>query len=61
MPFTCHLVDQMMVMLLDSGDREVVYVACGVLINLMTDEKRRPLLKKESGIGKLVSFLFGSH
>lgn len=50
-----------MVMLLDSGDREVVYVACGVLINLMTDEKRRPLLKKESGIGKLVSFLFGSH
>ncbi|XP_071819134.1 armadillo repeat-containing protein 2-like isoform X2 [Apostichopus japonicus] len=54
---TSKKVDQMMVMLLDSGDREVVYVACGVLINLMTDEKRRPLLKKESGIGKLIEVL----
>ncbi|PIK50968.1 putative armadillo repeat-containing protein 2 [Apostichopus japonicus] len=54
---TIARLDQMMVMLLDSGDREVVYVACGVLINLMTDEKRRPLLKKESGIGKLIEVL----
>ena len=42
----------MMVALLDSGNREVVYTSCGVLINLMNDPEKRPLLKKEGGITK---------
>ena len=45
-------VDEMMMTLLDAGSREVVYTACGVLINLMADEHRRPLLKEENGIQK---------
>ncbi len=43
-------VDEMMVALLDSGKREVVFAACGVLINLMADEEKRPMLKKNNGI-----------
>ncbi|XP_071492029.1 LOW QUALITY PROTEIN: armadillo repeat-containing protein 2-like [Diadema antillarum] len=54
---TAKKVDEMMVMLLDSGNREVVYTACGVLINLMADEIRRPTLKKEGGISKLIDVL----
>ncbi|XP_006815976.1 armadillo repeat-containing protein 2-like [Saccoglossus kowalevskii] len=50
-------VDEMMVTLLDAGNREVVYIACGVLINLMIDEKRRPKLKDERGIKKLIDVL----
>lgn len=45
-------VDAMMVTLLDSGSRELVYIACGVLINFMQDVEKRPLLKKEGGIKK---------
>ena len=41
-----------MVTLLDSGNREVVYVACGVLINFMADEEKRPMLKREDGVAK---------
>ncbi|XP_033112624.1 armadillo repeat-containing protein 2-like [Anneissia japonica] len=57
------LVDELMVTLLDSGNREIVYTACGVLINLMTDSVRRPILKSEGGIRKLidVSHDFGRH
>lgn len=47
-------VDVMLVTLLDSGDKEVVYIACGVLINFMVDEEKRNLLKKEKGITKYV-------
>jgi len=47
----------MMVALLDSGQREVVFTACGVLINLMADEEKRPALKKFDGIAKLVEVL----
>ncbi|XP_077976890.1 armadillo repeat-containing protein 2-like [Glandiceps talaboti] len=50
-------VDEMMITLLDAGNREVVYIACGVLINLMTDEKQRPKLKEEGGIKKLIDVL----
>ncbi len=42
----------MMVTLLDAGNMEIVYTACGVLINMMADEHRRPVLKKEGGIKK---------
>ncbi|XP_071954692.1 armadillo repeat-containing protein 2-like [Antedon mediterranea] len=50
-------VDEMMVTLLDSGNREIVYTACGVLINLMVDKSRRPMLKSEGGIRKLIDVL----
>ncbi|XP_078699487.1 armadillo repeat-containing protein 2-like [Branchiostoma floridae x Branchiostoma belcheri] len=50
-------VDAIMVTLLDSGSREVVFTSCGVLINLMVDDKRRPTLKEEGGVKKLVDVL----
>ncbi|XP_033741539.1 armadillo repeat-containing protein 2-like isoform X2 [Pecten maximus] len=52
-----HKVDQMMVTMLDSGNREVVYISCGVLINFMVDEEKRPALKKEGGVKKLIEVL----
>lgn len=42
----------MLVTMLDSGNREVVYISCGVLINFMVDEENRPMLKQEQGIRK---------
>ena len=45
-------VDQLLITLLDSGDKEVVYIACGVLINFMVDEENRAILKSEGGITK---------
>lgn len=54
---TVKQVDKMMVALLDSGNREIVYTSCGVLINLMADENRRPTLKQEGGINKLTDVL----
>lgn len=45
-------VDVLLITLLDSGDKEVVYIACGVLINFMVDEEKRSVLKKEKGITK---------
>ena len=52
----CHcvhtLVDEMMVALLDSGQREVVYCACGVLVNLMADPTHRDVLTANAGIRK---------
>jgi hypothetical protein len=50
--FLFTLVDKVLITLLDSGDKEVVYIACGVLINFMVDEEKRHVLKKESGITK---------
>ena len=49
-----YIVDEMMVALLDSGQREVVYCACGVLVNLMADPTHRDILITNSGIRKLV-------
>ena len=43
-----------MVVLLDSGDREVVFTAVGVLINLMADDEKRLTLKTHGGVRKLV-------
>jgi len=45
-------VDEIMIALLDAGERETVYTACGVLINLMIDEQIKPKLKEEEGIKK---------
>lgn len=49
--FAC-LVDEIMIALLDAGERETVFTACGVLINLMIDEQIKPKLKEEDGIKK---------
>lgn len=56
-------VDEIMIALLDAGERETVFTACGVLINLMIDENIKPKLKEEDGIKKLVDVLrdFGKH
>ncbi|XP_063954083.1 armadillo repeat-containing protein 2-like [Lytechinus pictus] len=54
---TAKKVDEMMVTLLDSGNREFVYTSCGVLINLMADQERRPMLKREGGVSKLIDVL----
>jgi len=45
-------VDEFMVSLLDSGDREVVFSAVGVLINLMADDEKRETLKVHGGVKK---------
>ncbi|XP_028412719.1 armadillo repeat-containing protein 2-like [Dendronephthya gigantea] len=52
-----HKVDEMMISLLDSGSHEIVYTACGVLINLMVDPEKRSVLKEEGGIKKLIDVL----
>ncbi|XP_041354443.1 armadillo repeat-containing protein 2-like [Gigantopelta aegis] len=54
---TKNKIDEMMISLLDCGCREVVYNACGVLVNFMSDESKRPLLKKEGGVKKLIDVL----
>jgi len=41
-----------MITLLDSGQEEVVYSACGVLINLSSNPDNRPTLLREQTISK---------
>ncbi|XP_067951316.1 armadillo repeat-containing protein 2-like [Watersipora subatra] len=48
---------EIMVTLLDSGDQDLVYFCCGVLVNCMLDEDKRPVLKREGGISKLADVL----
>ncbi len=45
-------VDEFMVTMLDSENREIVFTACGVLINLMADDDKRKTLKRLGGIRK---------
>ena len=45
-------VDEVMVELLVANDKEVVFTACGVLINLMSDEERRGVFRKHGGVSK---------
>ena len=45
-------VDEVMVELLVANDKEVVFTACGVLINLMSDEERRGVFRKHGGVTK---------
>lgn len=50
-------VDLMAIALLDSGNHELVYIVIGVLINLMADDDKREILKKEDGVMKLIEVL----
>nr|CAB3222986.1 armadillo repeat-containing protein 2-like [Phallusia mammillata] len=52
-----HKVDLMMTALLDSGDRQVVYNACGVLINISADPHKRVDLLNENAVSKLTDVL----
>lgn len=48
---------EMMVHMLDESNRDVVFLAAGVLVNLMADEENRPILFQEGGITKFVKVL----
>ena len=45
-------VGDVLVALLDSEDRELVYSACGVLLNVMIAPELRPLLANTNGVRK---------
>ena len=45
---------QMLITLLESSEREVVFCACGALINLMVDSQNREILSAEKGAQKYV-------
>jgi hypothetical protein len=45
-------VDEIMVTLLDSGQREMVYSACGVLINILADSAHHQKVAACGGIQK---------
>ena len=45
-------VDEVMVDLLVATDKEVVFSACGVLINLMKDSQRQVAFRKLGGVGR---------
>ena len=47
-------VDEAMIAMLDSGNHELVFAACGVLMNLMVDDEKRPMLLRHGGISKYV-------
>jgi len=45
-------VDEAMIAMLDSGSHEVVFATCGVLMNLMVDDEKRPKLLHQGGVSK---------
>lgn len=45
------VVGEKLVRMLSSSQSEVVYTSCGVLINLMLDEDKRYLLRKDDNKG----------
>lgn len=49
--------DKLFITLLDSTNRELVFTSVGILINLMVDRENRHIIKKESGVQKLVDVL----
>ncbi|XP_048386279.1 armadillo repeat-containing protein 2 isoform X2 [Stegostoma tigrinum] len=50
-------VDKFMITLLDAKHQDVCFAACGVLINLTVDKNKRPILKQDGGIKKLIDCL----
>ncbi|XP_048452649.1 armadillo repeat-containing protein 2-like [Rhincodon typus] len=53
----CHNLDKFMITLLDAKHQDVCFAACGVLINLTVDKNKRPILKQDGGIKKLIDCL----
>ncbi|XP_043543026.1 armadillo repeat-containing protein 2 isoform X2 [Chiloscyllium plagiosum] len=50
-------VDKFMITLLDAKHQDVCFAACGVLINLTVDKNKRPILKQDGGLKKLIDCL----
>ena len=48
------LVDQLLLLLLDSESRDLVYSSCGVLINLTADHMYRSILSNNTAVGRSV-------
>ena len=48
-------VDEAMIAMLDAGNHELVFAACGVLMNLMVDDEKRPKLLRHGGVSKYVA------
>ncbi|XP_022182760.1 armadillo repeat-containing protein 2 isoform X1 [Myzus persicae] len=45
---------------LDSGDKELLVVCCGVLVNMTSDENNREAFKNYNGVSKMVNILRSS-
>jgi hypothetical protein len=41
---------EVLVEMLDCDSRELVYVCCGVLVNVMSDASRRNIFMQENGV-----------
>lgn len=52
-----HRMDEALITLLESEHADVVFSACGGLINLMKDEDKRKRLKDHHGVEKLIDVL----
>ena len=50
------LVDQLLLLLLDSESRDLVCSSCGVLINLTADHMYRSVLSNNATVGRLVMY-----
>ena len=50
-------VDEAVIAMLDSGNHELVFASCGVLMNLMVDDEKRPKLLQHGGVSKYVQVL----
>lgn len=48
------VVVEIMITLLDSGNQDLVYSCCGVLVNFMCDDEKRQTFRTESGVSKWV-------
>lgn len=42
---------------LDCGDKELLVVCCGVLVNMTSDEDNREAFKNYNGVGKMIKIL----
>lgn len=52
-----NAMDKLLVALLDSTNRELVFTSVGILINLMVDRENRHIIKRENGVQKLIDVL----
>jgi hypothetical protein len=53
-------VDELLVVLLDHTNREVVYTACGILMNMAADPKFRRVISSKAGVDSLMEVGHGS-
>lgn len=46
--------DELLIVLLDHTNREVVYTACGILMNMSADPSFRNVISPEEGVDSLI-------